>query len=440
MEDKSMKYAEHLSQMVQIPTVSHHDDAQTDFGAFEELHRLLERLYPLVHRHLRREVIDRANLLYHWKGTDSEKKPVVLMAHQDVVPEGDWEKWKYPPFSGAIVDGVVWGRGTTDCKSTMMAELEAVEELLEEGFTPDYDVYLAFGQDEEIMSARHGAGKIKDYLIAQGIHPGCVFDEGASFSKNEKGVTAHIIIGEKGYQDFEIWTEDKGGHASTPGEGTGLGRIARGIAAIEEHRMPQRLTEAVIHQLQAMAADQPEPVAAVFADPAAHLDELKEIAKGNKMIDALLRSTTAVTMAQGSAQANILPEYASATINCRPLQGDTIETMQKHFESLMPEGVHVRFLDGGNPPAISSTDSRAYHLIEEIGKDMFGELKVVPMLMCGGTDSRAYSDVCDSVYRFCGFLSDAKEPWGPAHAVNECIPVSSLAYGVRFAKELLKRW
>lgn len=440
MEDKSMKYAEHLSRMVQVPTVSHHDDAQTDFSAFEQLHELLAELYPLVHKHLRREVIGKANLLYHWQGTGSDKKPVVLMAHQDVVPEGDWSKWKYPPFSGAIVDGVIWGRGTTDCKSTMMAELEAVEELLAEGFTPDYDVYLAFGQDEEIMSARHGAGMIQRHLAEQGVYPGCVFDEGASFEKTESGVAANIIIGEKGYQDFEIWTEDKGGHASAPGEGTGLGRIARGIAAIEANRMPQRLIDAVITQLKAMADDQPEEVKAVFADPEAHFAELKELAKGNKMIDALLRSTTAVTMAQGSAQANILPEYASATINCRPLMGDTVETMQAHFESLMPEGVHVRFLDGGNPPAISSTESRAYRLIGEIGRDMFGEVKIVPMLMCGGTDSRAYANVCDSVYRFCGFLASEEEPWGPAHAVNESIPVSALASGVRFAKEILRRW
>lgn len=438
--DKSMKYAEHLSRMVQIPTVSHHDDSQTDWSTFEQLHELLKELYPQVHANLSRQVIDKANLLYHWKGTDSKKKPVVLMAHQDVVPEGDWSKWKYPPYSGEIADGMVWGRGTTDCKSTMMAVLDAVEELLSEGFTPDYDVYLAFGQDEEIMSARHGAGKIKDYLVEHGIQPGCVFDEGSSFTKQGQSVTAPVIIGEKGYQDFEIYTEDKGGHASTPGEGTGLGRIARGIAAIEANRMPQRLTPVVINQLKAMAADQEENAAVIFADPEGHFEELKELAKKNKTVDALLRSTTAVTMASGSAQANILPEYASAVINCRPLQGDTVETMQAHFESLMPEDVKVRFLDGGNPPEISSTESRAYSLIQEIGQDLFGEVRIIPMLMCGGTDSRAYASVCDSVYRFCGFLSTEEEPWGPAHAVNEAIPVSSLAYGVQFAKELLKRW
>ena len=102
MEDKERLYAEHLSRLIQVPTVSRREESQTDFAAFEQYHKTLEELYPLVHRHLTREIIGKANLLYHWKGTSSDKAPVVLMSHQDVVPEGDWSKWKYPPFSGAL--------------------------------------------------------------------------------------------------------------------------------------------------------------------------------------------------------------------------------------------------------------------------------------------------------------------------------------------------
>ncbi|MCI7275073.1 MAG: M20/M25/M40 family metallo-hydrolase [Lachnospiraceae bacterium] len=440
MEDKERLYAEHLSRLIQVPTVSRREESQTDFAAFEQYHKTLEELYPLVHRHLTREIIGKANLLYHWKGTSSDKAPVVLMSHQDVVPEGDWSKWKYPPFSGALEEGKVWGRGTVDCKSTMLVELEAVEALLAEGFTPDFDVYLALGQDEEIMSARHGAGEIARHLESLGVKPGVVFDEGPGYSKKKdgSGATAAVVIGEKGYQDFEIYTEDKGGHACMPGATTGLGRLARGIIAVEENPMPYRLIPAVAQMFRAIANDRPEEQRAWFADPEAHLEELKELAKTDRMVDAQLRSTTAVTMACGSAQANILPEYAYAIINCRPMEGDTIETMQAHFDAVLPADVKARFVDGGNPPRSSRTDTRAWQLIEEIGTELFGSVEMKPQMNAGGTDSRAYADMCDCVYRFNGLFEG--EGWGPAHAVNECIPTEALPTGVHFMTEFLRRW
>ena len=142
--------AEHLAGAVRFATVSNADNSLTDYTKFDAFHEYLKETYPLVHKHLTLEHTDQAGLLYHWKGTGkSGAAPLLLMAHQDVVPEGDLEKWTYPPYSGTIADGKIWGRGSSDCKSNLIGQLEAVEALLEKGYEPDYDLYLSYGYLEE---------------------------------------------------------------------------------------------------------------------------------------------------------------------------------------------------------------------------------------------------------------------------------------------------
>lgn len=153
------KCIEHLAGMVRIPTVSNAELAKMDFTKFDQLHAYLKESYPLIHEKLTLEIVGKAGLLYHWKGTGSEKAPLVLMAHQDVVPEGDPGLWKYPPYAGIVAEGKLWGRGTTDCKCNLMSVMEAVEHLLGEGYTPDYDIYLAFGYNEEVMGGEEPSAK-----------------------------------------------------------------------------------------------------------------------------------------------------------------------------------------------------------------------------------------------------------------------------------------
>ena len=168
--DETQLYVEHLQAMVRIPTVSHDDDSLTDYAAFEQLHDCLEKFYPLVHRKMTRTRIGKAGLLFHLQSSHpSGKLPVLLMAHQDVVPEGPVEAWSHGPYSGDVADGCLWGRGSTDCKYLLMGELEAVESLLAEGFDPDYDLYLAFSHNEEVQSSEKGAALTVQYLQRQGV-------------------------------------------------------------------------------------------------------------------------------------------------------------------------------------------------------------------------------------------------------------------------------
>src|SRR5688572_29733299 len=150
------RLVEHLSQAIQIQTISYQDPSQFRAEEFLKLHDFLEKTFPKTHSALKKEVVNNYSLLYTWKGKNESLKPILLMAHMDVVPvePGTEGSWSYKPFEGRVADGYIWGRGALDVKSAVLALLEAVEAQLEKGFEPQRTIYLAFGHDEEV--SRHG--------------------------------------------------------------------------------------------------------------------------------------------------------------------------------------------------------------------------------------------------------------------------------------------
>ena len=169
---------EHLARAIRCRTISS-SEGDMDMAPFLELHRELEEMYPLVHKHLTREVVNEGSLLYHWKGADPAAKPVLFMGHIDVVPveAGTESDWTHDAFSGVIEDGYVWGRGAMDIKVQVITVLDAVERLLGEGFAPRTDIYLAFGHDEE-PGGREGAAKVAELLRERGVRFEFLMDEG----------------------------------------------------------------------------------------------------------------------------------------------------------------------------------------------------------------------------------------------------------------------
>lgn len=435
--------ASHLQGMVRIPTVSHPDCADMDFDRFRELHAYLEKTYPLVHSTLKKEVLGRGALLYHWQGTGkSGKEPLLLMAHQDVVPEGDVSAWKYPPYAGEIAEGKLWGRGTTDSKCNIMAHMEALEYLIGTGFVPDYDLYLAYGYNEEVMGGPEPAAKlIADTLQARGIRIGMVIDECGGLSDGKHSgldcPVCEIIVSEKGYADYEFIATNKGGHSCMPDTTGALTLIAQTILALEANWMPTRAIPAVKNYLQAVAPHMADESAKLLEDIDGNWAALQDVIAGNRNLSALFRSTTAITMASGSAQANILPEKATLTVNCRFLEGDTVESMLEYYRSIVPEGVEVRLIKGNNLCHTSPMDA-CYHLLEDVTHEMYPGMLCVPGYLLGGTDSRYYTVVSDHVYRYGSFYGN--DEYGPAHSVNEAIPLSVLTGGPTFFEKLLLRY
>ena len=164
----SSTVASHLQQAVRMRTISHHDEQTVDWKEFSRFQNALEKMYPLVHQHLRKRMIGEYNLVFIWEGSDRSLEPALLTAHQDVVPPGDENQWTHSPFSGELADGYVWGRGSFDAKGQLIAIMESLETLLAEGFEVERTWWVAFGCDEEVRG-EHGAALIARTLAEEKV-------------------------------------------------------------------------------------------------------------------------------------------------------------------------------------------------------------------------------------------------------------------------------
>lgn len=438
--DKEL-FTKHLQAMVQIPTVSSADPEKTRTEEFLKLHACLEEAYPLVHKTFKREIIGKCGLLYTWKGTGrAGKLPLLMTAHQDVVPEGDLSMWKYPPYSAHVdEDGILWGRGCTDSKCNIQAYMDALELLIADGFVPDYDIYMAFGYNEEIMGGPGAACQIMhDELRERGIEFGMVIDECGGISEMNGRLVATIITCEKGYADYELYVEDEGGHSAFPPVHTALGKIGNAVWQLENNRMETKLTAPVIEEMKALAPFTPGRLGELYQDPEANWEALQELAETDKKVNQMVRTTTTATMASGSDQANILPERASVITNSRLLPGETLEDLEAHFAKVLPEEVKIRRIKGHNPPAVSTTESFGYRLIERIFTEKYPGITVMPSMLAGGTDSRYYCDLTPtkSVYRVTGIRHSDRT--AGAHQVNEHIDCNMIPDNVDFYVRLFQ--
>lgn len=282
------KLAAHLQAMIRCATVSNSDVNKVDWQEFEKLHALFEKFYPHIYQLMELDKVGQAGLQFHLKGTGSGKQPLLLMSHQDVVEIGDRSQWKFDPFSGDIIDGCVCGRGTTDCKHLLLSELEAVENLLAQGWRPDYDLYLSLGYAEEVYleNDTDAAQRLAENLEKKGIRIGTIFDEGGFIQPEKDGwLSARIGLGEKTAVNYEIYKDSPGGHSSKPGAGTALGAVAKAIVNIETHPFPYRLTPLAKDQLIASAPLQPEGIKEIYADPEGRWEDLCALAKQNPALE-----------------------------------------------------------------------------------------------------------------------------------------------------------
>ncbi len=439
----NQSYIEHLQKIVQIPTVSSAEDAHTDWEPFKKLHQFLEETYPFIHSRMEKTDIGHASLLFHWKSSHPKKAPVLLMAHQDVVPTGPLSQWTYDPFSGMIADGCLWGRGSNDIKCLLIAECEAVEELLKEGFDPDFDIYLAFGHNEEVRCSddQKGSALTARCLKEQGVHIGCIFDEGGKVKKgSDFGYTsdaAFVYMTEKAPTQFKLYKNGTGGHGSMPGQGTVLGAVARGMVAVEEHPFPYRLSDTGRLEIEGLAKVAAGKKQKIFAHPDVHWTELCRLAREDRFLDAVLHTTMAVNMASGSPQPNVLPAHAESVVNIRILQGDTLRSVKEYLENLMPDGVKVDIISGQDPIPEAKAEGMEFETLTKAVRAVYGEtVPVIPSIMPGATDSRKYVDVCDHIFRFSGCI-ETKE-WGEAHQIDERVPVDVEEAPVHFFKTFLQ--
>jgi carboxypeptidase PM20D1 len=433
--------AQHLSQAVQIQTVSHQDPAEDQPAEWDRLHALLQSAYPAANAAMSREVVGKKSLIYTWPGSDPSLPPVILMAHQDVVPvtAGTEKDWKHPPFSGAIADGAVWGRGSVDDKGSLITLFEGVEALARQGFKPRRTVILVSTEDEEVRGT--GARAVAAALQSRGVKAEFVVDEGLAVITNNPvtgGRLALIGTAEKGYGTLRVTARAPGGHSSAPPNGGGgVVTLSKAVVAIADHGFPMDFRGPGAAMLQTLAPKAPFAVRMAVANPWLFKPMIIKQVAATPAGAALLHTTIAPTMLKGSPKENVLPQDATAWINYRIAPGDTSAEIMARAKGAV-EALAVTFA-WEKPPAeaspVSSTTSDGWKTLAAVAAAATGA-PVAPSLVTAGTDSRYLQPVARDVYRFQPMdfgLADI----GMIHGTNEHLTLKNLEQSVQFYARLV---
>jgi carboxypeptidase PM20D1 len=435
--------AERLAEALRFETVSSEGTDGLDGKPFKDLHDFIERSYPGVRRSLTCEVVNDKSLLYTWPGTDLTRRPILLIAHLDVVPieAGTDGQWEHAPFAGEIADGYVWGRGALDNKASVLGILEAVEHLLEQGFQPACTVYLAFGHDEEVGGGR-GAGQIASLLKSRGVYLDFLLDEGLVVGHGLiPGVTAPVAmigIAEKGLVSLELTARGEGGHASMPPSRSAIGRLSTAIHQIEATPMRAAIRGPVRQLFDHVGPEMPFVRRVIFAN----LWLFERLVTGQLArsvgTNALIRTTAAVTLLNAGSTDNALPLEAKAIVNMRILPGDDMASAIEHVRHVIgdPE-VSIRVLSGGEPSSVSATTSPSFRALSLTIGQVFPGVLVAPGLFIAGSDSRHYLSLAAAAYRFLP-LRMTEEDLGRIHGVNERISTDSYAEVIVFYAQLMQ--
>ena len=471
-----------LSGAVQVKTESYDDlgaiGEDPRWDVFYNFHRYLEQTFPLIHERLVVEKVNTHGLLYTWKGSDAALGPTLLMAHQDTVPVAveTIASWTYPPWSGEYDGKYIWGRGSADCKSQLLATMETLELLLEANFQPRRTILLSFGFDEEcsgLRGASHLAAFIRERYGNNGI--AVVVDEGSGFeSAWGSRLFSKPGVAEKGYTDVHITVSMPGGHSSVPSDHTGIGILSELITGIESEQYPTRLVDENPYytQLQCGAAHSPEfpsKLKKLLARRSSHKghhachakpDRLAiEAAKQGPEIKYLMQTSQAVDIISGGVKVNALPERVTAVVNHRINIGETTKLVKDRLTALSSRIANKHnltlhaFADDGKEELRSITLSTStyelevapvtpadasvqgpYSVLAGTIRALYGEdVIVAPGIMTGNTDTRYYWDLTRHIFRFApGYDPEDEAGLGSIHTVNERVSVRNHINAVKW--------
>lgn len=437
--------ADKLAGAIRFQTVPSQDDPAFNAGEFRKLHAFLEQRFPLVHAKLKREFVGDLSLLFTWPGTDAGAKPVMLMAHHDVAPiaPGTEGKWEVPPFSGQLKDGYVWGRGAWDDKGNLIAQLEAAEMLLASGFQPRQTVYIFSGADEEV-SGQRGAKQAVKLLQDRKVRLDFVIDEGLVLTEGVvPGVAAPaalVGIAEKGYTSIQLKVSAAPGHSSMPPPAgtTAVGQMAVALKKLEDEQLPAEL-KGVARELFTTLAPEMKGMQRVALSNLWLFGPLVEaqLARGAST-NAMMRTTTALTIVNAGNKENVIPGVAEATVNFRILPGDTRASVMEHVRSKVGPNFELKEWPGSvDPTPVTSTDSNAYRQLERTLRSLFPDTIVAPGLYIAGSDSQHFVPIADNIFRFSPVRAKP-EDLPRLHGTNERISVANLGELVRFYHQLLR--
>lgn len=435
-----------LGAAVRFKTISSDTDPDLSKTEFQQFHAYLARTFPRVHAQLRREVVGGLSLLYTWTGSDPQAAPIALMAHQDVVPiaPGTEGRWQVPPFAGEVRDGYIWGRGAWDNKGNLMSQMEAIEMLLATGFQPRQTVYLIAGADEEV-GGRRGAMAIAALLKSRGVQLDFVLDEGLLVTEGVLAglsqPTALIGIAEKGYASYVLSVDATPGHSSMPPKHSAIGMLSGALARLEDRQMPAAIRGVALDMFETLAPEMQGVNRVLLSNLWLFRPLVQAQLEKSPSSNAMLRTTTALTIVQAGNKENVLPGRAEAVVNFRLLPGDELEDVHDHVHHAVADErvkVEPRDADKNNEASpVSPIDSPSYRQLARTVRETFPGAIVAPGLMIAATDSRHFTGLSRHIYRFSPVRA-RPEDLSRFHGTNERISVANYVEAIQFYHQLLR--
>jgi carboxypeptidase PM20D1 len=344
------------------------------------------------------------------------------------------------PFAGTISKNRIWGRGALDDKSGVIGLMEAATYLIQNDFQPKRTVYFGFGHDEEIGGG--GAALITEKLRKEGVQLHWSLGEGSfvnrGFFPGIKKLVAPINVAEKGIMNLMIVAKAKGGHSSTPPKRTAVTILAEALVKLEGEPLPGSLEGLSAAMFDEVSKHMPFGYRFLFANRWLFGSMIDSQISSTPVINAMIRTTTAPTMLNGSIKSNVLPIEASALINFRLHPRDSIDSVTEHVRRVVgSDEVEVRSLGGMEASAISSWASPGFKIVSASLDKIYGDVVSVPGLMIAASDTRHYSKIADNSFRFNPF-SIVPEDMTGFHGTNESIDVNSFISGVQTYIEIIR--
>ncbi|HLK41522.1 MAG TPA: M20/M25/M40 family metallo-hydrolase [Polyangiaceae bacterium] len=382
------------------------------------------------------------NLVARYRGNGA-KKPLLLIAHVDVVPvEG--QPWTVPPFRLTEKDGFLWGRGVNDDKGMAAAMVAIALELVRSRPVLSRDVIFALTSGEEtggVSGAQWLAHNRRDL-----IDPEIALNEGGLARLDDDGnrvIEVGIGAAEKTFQDYRLAVRGSGGHSSVPPtDADPVLTLARALVKVGEFRFPARVLPAEREELAADARVGKPPVSDAEARAAATGEvtpDDERVLSRDRMVNAHLRTTCVTTQLEGSPQDNVLPTSAQATVNCRILPDETPEqtlaTLKRVVGDPAVEIAPVR--DFGYGP-YSALDSDVEASIRQVAAAVWPDSTVIRTMGTGATDSRHLRAIGIRAYGVSVSPTTKAEAMSghAAHGPDERRPAKWLADGARFLMNL----
>ena len=431
--DKAAGYAAKFQKMVACQTVSvkgSHDD--TEFAKFRDV---VAEEFPLVHGACERMLFGDGCFFYKLKGRD-ESRNIILMSHHDVVPATEKENWDYPPFEGRIVEGKIYGRGVADTKSSLYGELEALEQLLKDGYVPACNVLIGSSCNEET-----GGNGIP--FVEQGIEFELVIDEGGAVIDPPVGglncpKCAMVAIHEKGVHDVVFTAETASSHTSlTSGtKATPTERMAAFITEVcKKPPFIRRINAQTRLMLSSMAAHAGFPLKLVFSNLGLFGGLLCKILPRLSPQAGGLIGTTCMFNDVVSSEKGLV---CTAKVTLRSIDDKDVAADIESLKKVAAKyGIETKLGQRQEYHAPADPALPAFGLVADCIREIFPDSPVVPYILPAGTDARTLTDVCKCVVRFAP-IRMSKEQLGSIHSRNENIDVSALGSCVAFYRKLLE--